>query len=76
MPLIYGLYALNGEAEKEIREAIKITPQFAGYHWTYGEILEAKNDIPGAIKLVEEYKNLGGDATKATKRLARLRAKL
>ena len=65
-----------GEAEKEIREAIKIAPQDAIYHWTYGGILEAKNDIPGAIDAIEEYIRRGDPDNDGEQRLAKLRAKL
>ena len=66
-----------GQAEKEICEAIKIAPQVAVYHFTYGAILEAKNDIPGAVKLMEEFIRLGGDPrVNGKERLAALRAKL
>ena len=80
-----------GEAEKEIREAIKIAPEseLGLYHWTYGEILEEKNDIPGAIKETEEsirlYREVpqfdGNDETEDDfeenkQRLKKLRAKL
>ena len=66
-----------GEAEKEIREAIKTNSQDALSHGMLGEILEKKNDIAGAVKQMEECVRLGdvpGNRGKA--RLATLRAKL
>ena len=64
-------------AEKMYRKAIELVPKHTSARWNLSIILEyQKKDIAGAVKLVEEYKNLGGDATKATKRLAALRGKL
>merc|ERR1711977_433131 len=62
------------DAERHYWKAIELDPKHTSARWNLSIILEyQKNNIPGAIKLVEEYKNLGGDATKATKRLAALR---
>ena len=70
-----------GEAEKEISEAIEINrrsnPQVALPHGTYAEILEKKNDIPGAIEAAEEFVRLGGIRGNDGKEyLARLRENL
>ena len=74
------------EAEKTICKAIEIAPKFALAHWTYGEILENKNDIRGAIKETEESNRLydefpqidDDDETdeEDEQRLPKLRAKL
>jgi tetratricopeptide (TPR) repeat protein len=64
-------------AEKMFRKAIELDPKLTAARWNLSLILEdQKNDIPGAIELVEEYVKLGGNNSKGIDRLAELRAKL
>ena len=50
----------NG-AERHYRKAIALDPKIPGPHWDLSLLLEnQKNDIFGAVKLMEEYVNLGG----------------
>ena len=61
-------------AERHYRKAIELDPK-AYACWNLSLILEnQKNDIPGAVKLVEECVRLG--RANCEDRLARLRAKL
>ena len=57
------------------RKAIELDPKYTSPLWNLSLILEEqKNDIPGAVKLVEECVRLG--RANCEQRLARLRAKL
>merc|ERR1711924_551030 len=66
------------EAEEMYREAIELDPKHECARWNLSLILEhQKNDIPGAIKLVEDCVRLGGvPGRNCEQRLAKLRAKL
>jgi len=66
-------------AEKMYRKAIELDPKQTHVRWGLSQILEdQKKDIPGAVKLMEEYVNLGGipGYNDGKDRLATLRAKL
>merc|ERR1712167_263403 len=65
-------------AEKMYQKAIDLDPSYVAPLWNLSLILKnQKNDIPGAIKLMEEYVNLGGNSfSNGKQRLAKLRAKL
>merc|ERR1711904_277743 len=66
-------------AEKMYREAVALDPTYPDPYWDLSQILEnQKNDIPGAVKLMEEYVDLGGIPgwNDGKYRLAKLRAKL
>ena len=66
-------------AEKMFRKAIELNPKHTHARWSLSYIFEdQKNDIPGAVKLMEEYVNLGGIPgwNDGKERLAQLRAKL
>jgi len=61
-------------AEKMYRKAIELNPKFAYACWNLSDLLEKKNDIPGAIKAVEEYIRRGNPDNDGEQRLAKLRA--
>ena len=61
------------------RKAIELDPKQTYARWNLATILDQqKNDIPGAVKQMEEYVRLGGTpgCSDGEQRLARLRAKL
>ena len=61
-------------AEKMYRKAIELNPESPHAYWHLSRLLQDhKNDIPGAIKQMEEYVRLGNDGEQE---LERLRAKL
>jgi Flp pilus assembly protein TadD len=63
-------------AERHFRKAIELNPKRAYPYWYLSINLEKKNDIPGAIKAIEEYIRLGDPMHNGEEILARLRAKL
>ena len=65
-------------AARHYRKSLELDPKLTAARWNLSLILEEqKNDIPGAVKLMEEYVNLGGNSFSDGKdRLAKLRAKL
>ena len=65
-------------AERMFRKAIELNPQHTHARWNLSLILEnQKNDVPSAIKLIEECVRLGGvSGFDGEQRLTRLRAKL
>jgi len=66
-------------AERMHRKAIELDPEHTPPLWNLSLILEKqKNDIPGAVKQMEEYVRLGGIPgwNDGKERLAKLRAKL
>ena len=66
-------------AEKMYRKAIELNPKYTQARWNLSILLEdQKNDIPGAVKQMEEYVNLGGIPgwNDGKDKLARLRAKI
>ena len=65
-------------AERMYRKAIELNPKQKYVHFNLSQILERQRDIPGAIKLMEEYVRLGGrpGIRDGKDRLASLRRKL
>ena len=64
-------------AERHHRKAIELNPKDAYTCWHLSKLLEnQKNDIPGAIKAVEEYIRRGDPDNDGEERLGKLRAKL
>ena len=66
-------------AKKHYQEAIELFPEYKSARWNLSIILEnQKNDIPGAVKLMEEFVNLGGIPgwNDGKDRLAKLRAQV
>ena len=65
------------DAEWHYRKAIELDPRDAYPCWSLNLLLESqRNDIPGAIKAVEEYIRRGNPDNDGEERLATLRAKL
>ena len=65
-------------AERHYRKAIELNTSNANARWNLSVILEnQRNDIPGAVKLMEECVHLGGcTGFDGEQRLATLRRKL
>ena len=64
-------------AEELYRKAIALDPKQTNACWNLSAILERqRNDIPGAIKAVEEYIRRGNPENDGEQDLARLRRKL
>jgi len=65
-------------AASHYRKAIELNPKQTYVHFNLSQILERQRDIPGAIKLMEEYVRLGGrpGIRDGKDRLASLRRKL
>ncbi|CAH0363911.1 unnamed protein product [Pelagomonas calceolata] len=62
-------------AEKMYRKAIELGPTAIKY-WNLSDLLEKKNDIPGAIEFTEKYIQAGNPDNDGEERLEKLRAKL
>ena len=57
------------------RKAIELGPTAIKY-WNLSDLLEKKNDIPGAIEFTEKYIQAGNPDNDGEQRLEKLRAKL
>ena len=64
------------EAEMIIRKAIEMDRKSPTEYYTFSEILEKQNDIPGAIEFTEKYIDAGDPDNDGEQRLEKLRAKL
>ena len=64
-------------AEEHYRKAIYLDPKNTSALWNLSVILEKRrNDIPGAIELMEEYVSLGDDGKERLEKLRKLSAEV
>ena len=54
--------AEDADAEASYREAIRLDPKQAGFHWNYSHLLYEQGDLTGAIREMRECVQLGRGA--------------